>query len=77
METSLSPMYVSESGYPFQIIPKYSQGSMRATTQSDIYEGYYIPRGMSYICMLSTRNSESFTRGNRLPKRLVRSSCTP
>ena len=30
---------------------KYCQGGAHAVTQSDVYEGYYIPKGTSYVCM--------------------------
>ena len=71
------PLCTCQKAGVFQIIPKYSEGGLRSAMRSDIYNGYYIPQGMSYRCMLSTRSSEFFTRGNRRLKRLVRSSWTP
>ena len=50
---------------------------MHAVTRSDIYEGYYIPKGMSYMWMLYARKIECSIRRNCHGKLLVRSSHTP
>ena len=44
--------------------------------QSDIYEGYYIPKGLFYVFVSSTRSTERYTRGSGGRKCLVGLSST-
>lgn len=75
METGYTVRCVLGCGFPFRY-PRYLEGLPHAVTCSDIYEGYYIPKGMFYMSMLSVRINECSIRGNHPRKRMVRSSRT-
>lgn len=38
--------------------PKFRLVLPHTATCSDVFEGYYIPKGMSYMCRLSVRRNE-------------------
>ena len=75
MEASFTFRSALQSECPFRYTAKHSLGVPHAVTQSDIYKGYYIPKGMSYVRLLSTYRIEC-CRGHGHLKHMVRSSHT-
>ena len=51
MDTGFPSRCVLGGVCPFRRIPNCLQGGVRETMQSDIYNGYYIPKGLTYFCV--------------------------
>ena len=49
MGTAFTPRCVLGSEFLSGNIPKYPTGGPRAVTAGDVYKGYYIPKGISYM----------------------------